>query len=47
MIPFFVFKDSWPYSSPGLSGCDNWRQGVTEADPGAVTHNSIDDLRTS
>ena len=24
MMPLFVFKDSWPSSSPGLNKCDYW-----------------------
>ena len=45
MMPLFVFKYSWPSSSPGLNRCDNWMWGVIEADSGAVTYNSVDDLK--
>ena len=32
-------------SSPGLNSCDYWMWGVIEADPNAVTHDSVDDLK--
>ena len=39
------FKDPWPSSSPGLGRCDYWMWGVIEADPDAVTHKSVDELK--
>ena len=45
MIPLFVFKDSWPSSSPGLNRYDYWMLDVIDANPDAVTQNSVDNLR--
>ena len=45
MMPLFVFKDSWPSSSPGLNRCRLLDVGRHQADSDAVTHNSVDDLK--